>query len=452
MAETSLPSAADPARKAMTRRRRDFIVLLSVMAAILTGFWLLGMLRFVEALTAIILSVSLSLAYFAGSSASADPKDESQPAARLAALERARQRAINAIPLPVFELDSESRIISANPAAAMVLHLKPGTSPRASTLIRSPDLLSAIETARTRGADPAIVSEFEAEGQESWRLTISRPADAPTTIVVLEDLTLVRRTQRTRADFIANASHELRTPLTTIAGLVDTLRGPARDDPEARARFLDIMARESARMNRLISDLLSLSRIEASERAAPTATEDFSAIVREAVSLVQTAADAASVSIRIDAPQTPLNVIAYRDELVQVIENLVSNAVKYSRKGGAVSLTFGAAPGLLAAKNSALQVWPEANRMTLQAPAARGVDTGAIWLRVEDQGPGIEPEHLPRLGERFYRADQSRGGEIKGTGLGLAIVKHIMAHHRGGLGVETRPGQGSAFGVWFPAA
>ena len=142
---------------------------------------------------------------------------------------------------------------------------------------------------------------------------------------------------------------------------------------------------------------------------------------------------------------------AHRDELVQVVENLVSNAVKYSKAGSTVMLSFGAAPSLAEARITASQRWALSGRMTLlQALARTSAPEAAVWLRVEDQGPGIEREHLPRLGERFYRADQSRGGRITGTGLGLAIVKHIMAHHRGGLAVETLMGQGSAFGVWMP--
>ena len=144
--------------------------------------------------------------------------------------------------------------------------------------------------------------------------------------------------------------------------------------------------------------------------------------------------------------------IGNRDELIQVVENLVSNAIKYSRPDSTVRVTYGFATDTVAARSQAGQAWEDSERMTLLQSINRpGPGEPAVWVRVEDQGPGIEREHLPRLGERFYRTDQSRGGKITGTGLGLAIVKHIMAHHRGGMAVETVMGKGSAFGVWLPA-
>jgi two-component system phosphate regulon sensor histidine kinase PhoR len=207
-------------------------------------------------------------------------------------------------------------------------------------------------------------------------------------------------------------------------------------------------------MSRLIADLLSLSRIESSEHVLPRGREDFSEIVSAAVAALQPVAAEQGIRLDLaDAAAPRPEITAHRDELIQVVENLVSNAVKYSKPGSEVSVSFGASPSLAEARVRASQTWELSGRMTLlQALARSQLPEPAVWLRVEDQGPGIEREHLPRLGERFYRADQSRGGKITGTGLGLAIVKHIMAHHRGGLAVETRMGQGTAFGVWMPAA
>jgi two-component system, OmpR family, phosphate regulon sensor histidine kinase PhoR len=231
------------------------------------------------------------------------------------------------------------------------------------------------------------------------------------------------------------------------------MRGPARDDTGAWPRFLDIMASETARMSRLIADLLSLSRIESSEHVLPRGREDFAAVVTSSLSTLQPLAAKQGVTLAAVAPSGPLpDITAHGDELVQVIENLVSNALKYSAAGASVRLSYGASPSLAEARAAASQRWDVSQRMTLlQALARTAAPEPAVWLRVEDEGPGIEREHLPRLGERFYRADQSRGGKITGTGLGLAIVKHIMAHHRGGLAVETRLGQGTAFGIWMPA-
>lgn len=272
-------------------------------------------------------------------------------------------------------------------------------------------------------------------------------------MVVLEDLTPVKRAARARADFLANASHELRTPLTAISGFIETMRGPAREDKDSWDRFLGIMAGETERMSRLIADLLSLSRIESAEHVQPTAREHFGDIVMNSVDALQPLASDKGVALVFDEPEALPAVTANRDELIQVVENLVSNAIKYSKGGHKVTIRCGVAPDAFAARTEAAHAWPDSERMTLLQTSNRvAINEPTVWMRVEDQGPGIEREHLPRLGERFYRADQSRGGKITGTGLGLAIVKHIMAHHRGGLAVETVMGQGTAFGVWLPAA
>ena len=270
---------------------------------------------------------------------------------------------------------------------------------------------------------------------------------------MLEDLTPVRRAARARSDFLANASHELRTPLTALSGFIETMRGPAKDDKDSWDRFLAIMAGETERMSRLIADLLSLSRIESSEHVSPREREEFRDIVSDATHAFSAIAAEKGVRLVVQSDEGPMPVIAHRDEMIQVVENLVSNALKYSKEGGQITLSFGMASGMADARLKAGQTWASSERMTLLPAASRpGTQERAIWMRVEDQGPGIEREHLPRLGERFYRADQSRGGKITGTGLGLAIVKHIMAHHRGGFSVETRIGEGTAFGVWLPAA
>ena len=206
-------------------------------------------------------------------------------------------------------------------------------------------------------------------------------------------------------------------------------------------------------MSRLIADLLSLSRIEFSEHIAPSEREDFARIVLDATEALQPIARDRDVTLELNGADEDMPVVAHRDEIIQVVENLLTNALKYTPPGGKVTVSFGPAASMGEARARAAQGWREGERMTLLQAAGRpGTPDSSVWLRIEDEGPGIEREHLPRLGERFYRADQSRGGKITGTGLGLAIVKHIMAHHRGGLAVETRLGKGSAFGIWLPAA
>ena len=360
---------------------------------------------------------------------------------------------LTALPLPAFEIDDEQRIVAVNEEAEFILRLDGRVNPRASTVIRSPGLLSAIENAISSGTVEPVAVEVESGPDETWRAHVSRPGRARRTLVVLEDLTPVRRAARARSDFLANASHELRTPLTALSGFIETMRGPAKDDKDSWDRFLAIMAGETERMSRLIADLLSLSRIESSEHVSPREREDFRDIVSDATHAFSAIAADKGVKLIVSTTEDTLPVIAHRDEMVQVVENLVSNALKYSKEGGQISLTFGIASSMADARVKAGQVWAGAERMTLLPAAGRpGTQERAVWMRVEDQGPGIEREHLPRLGERFYRADQSRGGKITGTGLGLAIVKHIMAHHRGGFSVETRISEGTAFGVWLPAA
>ncbi len=441
----------------MTRRTRDFTVLTGTTGIVLLLLVANGALGLLEAISALIVIASVALAYFAGSAVRvppASPASEAGPAASGAGLPEADLLA--ALPLPALEIGAGQKIMAFNGAADDLFQLSSLPFARASAVIRSPVLLAAIDDALARREEgPVSVSaELETGPDETWRAHVSRiPANA-NVLVLMEDLTPVKRAARARADFLANASHELRTPLTAISGFIETMRGPARDDTAAWPRFLDIMAGESDRMSRLIADLLSLSRIESSEHVLPRGREDLTEIISASLAALQPIAAESGVTLRLhEAPGHLPDITAHRDELIQVVENLVSNAVKYSKPGSEITLGYGASTSLAEARTAASQRWDASQRMTLLQTLARtSAPEPAVWLRVEDQGPGIEREHLPRLGERFYRADQSRGGKITGTGLGLAIVKHIMAHHRGGLAVETRLGQGTAFGVWLPAA
>jgi two-component system phosphate regulon sensor histidine kinase PhoR len=246
--------------------------------------------------------------------------------------------------------------------------------------------------------------------------------------VVLSDRTRERAVERMRADFVANVSHELRTPLASLIGFVETLRGPAADDPPAQQRFLAIMAEQGARMNRLIDDLLSLSQIELTEHQTPAAPLDLAALVSRTVAAFEPRLTERSIqlALRID-PDLPA-VAGDADQMAQVLENLLDNAVKYGPDGGILSVDV-ATP-------------PQGSRW----PARRGV-----VIAVTDQGGGIPREHLPRLTERFYRVDKGRSRAVGGTGLGLAIVKHIVNRHRGQLIIESEVGQGTTVSVWLPA-
>ena len=277
-----------------------------------------------------------------------------------------------------------------------------------------------------------------------------RPGPRPgSVLMVFEDLTAVRRAERARADFLANASHELRTPLTAIGGFIETMRGPAKDDKEAWDPFLDIMGQQTERMKRLVADLLSLSRIEFSEHRAPKTQVDLGTLARTTSLALIPIAKEAGIKLHFDAPEHEIQAIADDDEIAQVIQNLASNAIKYASPGGEVQILVGVSATMAQAATACSRQSADANRALLLQPYA-SAEAPAIWVRVTDDGDGIAEQHLPRLGERFYRVDESRGGKIEGTGLGLAIVKHIMARHRGGLAVESLEGHGTAFGVWMP--
>ena len=234
-----------------------------------------------------------------------------------------------------------------------------------------------------------------------------------------------------RRDFVANVSHELRTPLTALMGFIETLQGPARNDAAARDRFLAIMQREGNRMNRLIGDLLSLSRVEQEERRRPSECVDLAALIRLACATLAPTARAAGAALVRIGPTEAAEVAGDPDQIQQVLHNLIENAVKYGVRPGA---------------EEGREV-----RVTLSHVPHEPVLRGPGWaVEVADDGEGIEETHLPRLTERFYRVDTHRSREKGGTGLGLAIVKHIVARHRGRLKIDSAKGQGSRFTVILP--
>jgi two-component system phosphate regulon sensor histidine kinase PhoR len=240
-------------------------------------------------------------------------------------------------------------------------------------------------------------------------------------VITVHDLTPIRRADDMRADFVANVSHELRTPLAAITGFIDTLQGPARDDPNARARFLGIMQTQAWRMARLIDDLLSLSRIEQRAHMRPETPVDLVAIVRQVADGLQTLAQDRDMNVEITAPSTPLVVLGDRDELTRLFENLIENGLKYGASGKRINIACAA------------------------GNATGG--KGEAVVSVRDYGPGIAAEHLPRLTERFYRVDVGESRAQGGTGLGLALVKHILNRHQGRLTIDSKEGEGATFTV-----
>ncbi len=337
---------------------------------------------------------------------------------------------IGGLPGPAIVLDSEGRVIALNTAAAAIAPSLRRGEPSLITL-RMPELVEAIRRA-TATRTPQRVEFFERVPIDRWfeafvtpvRLASITDARAEVLLMTFNDLTPLRRVEEMRADFIANASHELRTPLAALLGFIETLQGPAKDDPAAREKFLAIMRGQATRMARLIDDLLSLSRIELNAHLQPNTPLDLAPIVRQVADGLQTLARDRQVTIKVDTPAERLVVLGDRDELVRALENLVENALKYGAAGKRIDITL--------------------SRGQTRAGASEA------RVAVRDFGPGIAPEHLPRLTERFYRVDVADSRAQGGTGLGLALVKHVLTRHGGRLSIESTPGEGAAFTMHVP--
>ena len=348
-------------------------------------------------------------------------------AAEVERLLRAEQAIVEQLPDPLAVLGADLALQRANAAARRTFGAE------IPAVLRHPGLRNAMDRALATGTlQMADLSLAVPVAREVSATLI--PLDPPLAgggrlVAVLSDQTRERAVERMRADFVANASHELRTPLTSLIGFIDTLRGPAADDPPAQARFLGIMSDQAHRMNRLIDDLLSLSRIELIEHRPPEDRVGLCDLAARLAAAFEPRVAARQVRLDVTMPPELPPVLGDADQLEQVLQNLLDNAVKYGRDGGTVRLTARAeAPG---------GRWP----------ARRGVS-----LAVADDGHGIAAEQLPRLTERFYRVDKGRSRGVGGTGLGLAIVKHIVNRHRGRLLIESREGVGTTVTVWLPEA
>ncbi|GAA0778008.1 ATP-binding protein [Roseibium denhamense] len=342
---------------------------------------------------------------------------------------------VDALPSPCFVADGRGITRYANALAMQAYEgVKPGDP--LSFSLRAPSLLEAFDRVCATGGTEKI-TWIEKVPTECWFEAHIAPIYLPGTgkqehgpsrpdfiLVAIHDLTENRRVERMRSDFVANASHELRTPLASLTGFIETLQGPARNDPDAQARFLEIMLDQASRMRRLIDDILSLSRIELKAHIRPEATADLKEVVMHTADAMTPLARDMNMEIKCSVPDQPATVTGDRDELIQVTENLVENALKYGSDGKHVDIVIS-----LDSTEPDRQSWD---------------------LAVRDYGDGIAPEHLPRLTERFYRADIESSRAMKGTGLGLAIVKHILNRHRARLEVDSTPGQGSTFKVKFP--
>lgn len=354
--------------------------------------------------------------------------------AQVERLQRAHAAIIQALPDPLLVLSSDRALLRANAAARGLLGLGPVLMRGdADALLRHPLLAEAVDRALARGEAQTtdIMLPVPVDREIAAQVIPMDPplVDGGVLLVILGDRTRERAIERMRADFVANASHELRTPLASLVGFIETIRGPAQDDPEAQARFLGIMAEQADRMRRLVDDLLSLSRIEVAEHQPPTGEADLVAVLRAELAALTPLLARRGVTVAEDLPDAAPVAPADADQLAQVVRNLLDNAIRHGREGGVIRV--GIAPGAPAA---------------MQAPAQPG-----FTLRVADDGPGIPRDAIPRLTERFFRVDRARSRAAGGTGLGLAIVKHIVNRHRGRLLIESEPGAGAVFSVWVPS-
>ncbi|OYX56687.1 MAG: ATPase [Brevundimonas subvibrioides] len=342
------------------------------------------------------------------------------------------------------------RIVLANRAARDLLRIQREGALLVSAM-RDPNVLEAVDEALFGGV--SRTTDYNAAGArtrhwKAWVRPLPSPDGMTMALLGLRDETDVRRMELMRVDFLANASHELRTPLASLSGFIETLKGHARDDPKARDKFLDIMAAQADRMGRLVADLLSLSRIELNEHIPPSGKVDLPRAASDVVDAISVLSQEKGVTVLLDVEPGDARITGDRDEIVQVIQNLTDNAIKYSLVGGTVDLTVRHGLDIEAAAASRV---PGATRLSLLTPD-REAGARYVVVTVRDYGPGMAREHLPRLTERFYRVEGQKSGERPGTGLGLAIVKHIVNRHRGGMTVESAPGEGSLFNVYFPMA
>jgi two-component system phosphate regulon sensor histidine kinase PhoR len=350
-------------------------------------------------------------------------------------------------------------------------------------VLRHPGLRAAIERAVATGEPQMAEVGLRAPISRDVYATLV-PMDPPLAdggqvLAVLSDRTRERVVERMRADFVANVSHELRTPLASVIGFIETLQGPARDDQEAQHRFLGIMAEQGARMNRLIDDLLSLSRIELTEHQPPSDAVDLGALIARMVAGFEPRLAQRRVTLDLRLDDTLPLVTGDADQLAQVLQNLLDNGLKYGREGGVLTLTATALSGIgqVPATSRVLRDTVVSQAVQVDALPVDGVPLGGtpvsgglgdasdktrpatrVWpnrpgvvIAVTDQGLGIPREHLPRLTERFYRVDKGRSRAVGGTGLGLAIVKHIVNRHRGQLLIESEENVGTTVSVWLPA-
>lgn len=336
---------------------------------------------------------------------------------------------LNGISVPVVALDRDLKVVSANQKADIAFaNLALGITVD-KAISKKKAFLKALDDVLESDVETTCVLRIK-QGFGHEYLTTVQPVGSkdaePLLIITFQDQSPLKDAKTMRSDFVANVSHEIRSPLTAISGFIETLQGAAKDDPEAQEYFLSLMTKEADRMTNLVTDLLSLSQVEAKQRRVPKKSVDPNQIIAQAVASVTDLAEKRGKSLDVQIVDDLPNLAGQHDDLIRILINLLENGINYSKENASVIL-------------NAKAEGPE-NPL--------GVD--AISISVQDQGEGIPAADIPRLTERFYRVEKSRSRNVGGTGLGLAIVKHILVRHRGTMVIDSTPGEGSTFRIYLP--
>jgi two-component system phosphate regulon sensor histidine kinase PhoR len=437
-------------------RESDILILSAIAFIAIAALSALARVPLLAGLTTLFLFwlATLSFIHFSRLFRKSEPLERAEPDAFLSGA-RFAANLTDALPQAICVLDRDGRVIHANPLAKGLIDIDTLGRPL-SVYVRDAGITERLSTALAGYTpDPLMVHrEIPTESYISLLFSAVTPVEDGSgrmiVLVVMNDVTeLVLGSQR-RADFLANASHELKTPIASMLGYIETLRGHAKDDPEAQERFLGIMAQQAERMQRLIQDLLSLRRIEQEEHNAPTETADLDLSIRAAMESVAPLADTRGVKLQYKRKKKSI-VRGHQDETIQVCLNLIENATKLSAEGSTVHITL-----------SRFEQWkpgiPFADGRLPDTATIRAINPAPTsplplyTITISDSGPGFSRAHLPRIGERFYRVAGDLSSKEKGTGLGLAIVKHIARRHRAGLYVRSLAGVGTEFCIIYEEA
>lgn len=376
----------------------------------------------------------------------------------LSALRLARKVAL-VLPEPLIILNRDSIVMTTNPAADEFINNTDAEGRHVASVIRAASVFETVESV-VQDHKPRTV-EFTTTGSvprfcRAYVTLLDQGNENDQILLFIRDLTSEHRVEQMRVDFIASASHELRTPLASLIGFIETLRGPAKNDAEATKKFLKIMQKQAERMQRLVADLMSLSRIELNEHILPDTEINLAEVTGDVIEGLQPIIKKSEAMVDLILQQdeeaetsaTDVTILGDRDEILQSIQNLVHNALKYGGEPARVLITLGRgeAPSI----ETGAEPIQRAGDSVHQVAARIGRSAESLnYIQVRDFGPGIDRADLPRLTERFYRVNVERSRQTGGTGLGLAIVKHIVNRHQGGLQIETCLAQGTAFTCYF---